>query len=929
VLQRCFASLLAIAVALGFVSAAALAQPAGTATLAGTVHTQAGDPLPGVTVHLSGPATATTTTDATGGFSLSVPPGVYQIDFNKPGYVPSQTSSLPLVAGPNATLTVTLGQASLESLRTIGSTSTVTRGSGLTLNTSAAQQEFVSAQQFQNVGNPQINDVLQESPDVTIEHMGSQPDTTIIVGGVQPYETQVLIDGHPIALGQYGVFSSQYFPSWLLGGVEVQSGPGNTTPFANLAVGGTANLLTAGFTQRSMASLEQGIDEYGAEFTHLLASGSFNKLQYVIGAGVDGYNGPYFHTQQCDVTAANGGAGDNAPGNYGTTEFCGDASGSFYQKGELLKLKYNFSSATSFEAGFIGAWAGYNPQGTVWGLDLGPTTIYNCIGNEYSANPANGALYCSNPKNAGFFGQTINGISWYPGSNVWNNQTLFDAELRTQIGSNDTLLVRPYIGNLAPEIINGAGEADFPLLYSPIGGTTTYNYAPGATNTPAAIACNNSYGSSTGPGGVPVVTNGQMACWGSIYSTYEIDKLYGTTFSYLHPFGDSLLNLTYDFHGQSTFAYIDSPAGVSVPFSADRYSTISLTANLNMIRNIGVDVGLYDTRFTAIGVEPVSLVDSTLVGFARPITRFDPHLALTFRPTSDVSYRASWGTSTTYPFLGQLSGLATYEPPAQSLGVPYNVGGTLTEKNPGLEPEISTAYDIGVDKRLPGRSLLSLDVQESVVHNVFEQATTNVLYNGLCCEGIFSPINVARLQNELVTLKYTHAPVVGFGYSLSAAAERSVLDGIPASLYSVGVPSFPVNGVQVCGNGVAAPGIETCIPYLKGYADFNYRWPDKTYAHLGVDYEGKNNAYFQPPFELVDLSVNRPISKTVDIHLSVENLLNTNNYLTYLAMPGVGTPLVAGTLGANGQEEQTSFTPSAIPAMPRIVRLSVKLHTGG
>jgi hypothetical protein len=911
VLQRCFALVAACAIAVGLTTQAVFAQPT-TATLSGTVHTAGGDPLPGVTVRLSGPATATTQTDATGAFSLSVSPGVYTIDFAKPGYVPSESSSLPLAAGPNAALTVTMGQVSLSSLRTIGSTSTVSRGSGVAMNTSAAQQEFVSAQQFADLGNPQINDALQESPDVTIQRMGSQPDTTIVVGGVQPYETQVLIDGHPIALGQFGVFSTQYFPSWLLGGVEVQSGPGNTTPFANLAVGGTANLLTWGFTQRTQASLEQGTDNYGAEFTHLIATGSAGKLQYVVGAGVDGYNGPYFHTQQCDVTPAGGGVGDNSPGgNLGTIQFCGDASGSFYQKGELLKLKYNFSSATSFDVGYIGAFAGYHPQGTVWGTDLGQTTIAPCIGGV-----------CSNPNYSQYFGQTINALGWYPGSDVWNNQTLFDAELRTQIGSNDTFLIRPYIGNLAPEIINGAGEADFPIMYSPVGGAANPNYGAFLT------ACGNAYGGTTNPAGGTTVVNGQVACYGSVYSTYEIDKLYGSTFTYLHPFGDSLLNLTYDFHGQSTFAYIDNPAGVSVPFSTDRYSTLSLTGNLNFIRNLGIDVGLYDTRFTAIGVEPVSDTDSTLIGFERTITRFDPHIALTLRPTNDISYRASWGTSTTFPFLGQLSGLATYEPPAASLGVPYEVGGTLTEKNPALDPEVASEFDLGVDKRLPGRSLLSLDLQAEVIHNVFEQSTTNILYNGNCCEGIFAPINVGRLQNELVTLKYSHAPVVGFGYSIAAATERSVLNGIPSNIYSPGVASFPVNGVQVCGNGVAAPGIETCIPYLKGYADLNYRFYDKTYLHLGVDYEGKNNSYFQPPFALVDFSATRPITKTAEIQLSVENLLNTNNYLTYLAMPNVGTPLVAGTVNAAGQEEQTSYTPAAISALPRIVRLSVKLHVG-
>jgi hypothetical protein len=99
----------------------------------------------------------------------------------------------------------------LSSLRTIGSITSTSRGGGA-INTGAASSSFVSAQAFANVANPQINDVLQRVPDVTLQHMGSQPDVSIVLGGVQPYETQVLIDGHPLALGQFGVWTSQYFP---------------------------------------------------------------------------------------------------------------------------------------------------------------------------------------------------------------------------------------------------------------------------------------------------------------------------------------------------------------------------------------------------------------------------------------------------------------------------------------------------------------------------------------------------------------------------------------------------------------------------------------------------------------------------------------------------------------------------------------------
>ncbi len=147
------------------------------------------------------------------------------------------------------------------------------------------------------------------------------------------------------------------------------------------------------------------------------------------------------------------------------------------------------------------------------------------------------------------------------------------------------------------------------------------------------------------------------------------------------------------------------------------------------MRNLGIDVGLYDTRYTVVGVKPISLTNANLVGFERTISHFDPHVALTLRPTNDISYRAAFGTSTTFPYVGQLSGLATYEQPAQSLGI-YALGGSLTEKNANLAPEVSIAYDLGVDKRFRNGSVLTVDLLESVIHDVFEELTSSVPANG-------------------------------------------------------------------------------------------------------------------------------------------------------------------------------------------------------
>jgi hypothetical protein len=229
--------------------ASAVVAQAATGTLTGTVTTVGGATVPGATITVSGRSTSSATSDANGAFSLVVAPGLYSVSVSKAGYRTSSVSDMSVAQGTTQPLTVTLSALDLSSLRTIGSVQS-SRG-GAAINTSAAQINVVSAQQFANYATPQINDILQRIPDVVIQKLGTQQDQSIVIGGLQPYETQVLIDGHPIALGQYGVWFTQYFPSFLLGSVETQSGPANTTPFANIAVGGTANLLTPAFTTKT------------------------------------------------------------------------------------------------------------------------------------------------------------------------------------------------------------------------------------------------------------------------------------------------------------------------------------------------------------------------------------------------------------------------------------------------------------------------------------------------------------------------------------------------------------------------------------------------------------------------------------------------------------------------------------------------------
>jgi len=906
--QRWVSAFVAALIGTVLVVAPVAAQTASGSTLvlSGTVRNSAGANVPAATVRATGPTVASATTDANGAFSLTLPPGVYRIDVTKGGYNPASLSDVAIAAGSNAPLAITLAQADLSSLQTIGHVATGSRASGSTINTGSAASGYLSSQAFADLGTPQLIDVLQHLPDVNVQHMGSQQDTSIIVNGAQPYETQVLLDGHPIGIGQYGVFLAQYFPTYLLGGVETQSGPGNTTPFANIAVGGTVNLTTPAFTKATTAEVTVGTDQYFSQYSNLIATGSAGHLEYVVGAGTGSYNGPYYETPHCIVTPANGGAGDNMPGNTGVIASCGDSSGSFFNKGELLKLHYDFTPTTSLEAEYVGSFGGYTPQGTAWGVSLGPTTIVGCL---------KGTDICNNPAYNSAIGSTIAGYAWYPGAQVYSNQDFYDATLRTAIG-NDSFLIRPYLAQLEPETYLDVNQSAYPEYFGPQGATDPTT-GPGAT---FEKTCSSSYYDTTSPSGATVVKDGQLECFGSPYATAETDKLYGSTFTYIHPFGDSVLNFSYDFHATNTFAFLNDPANIVVPQgSTTRYSTFSLTSDLHLIRNLGINVGLYDTHWDAIGTEVDLAGDQS--GFRNDVTRFDPHLALVFRPTNNLSYRASYGTSTTFPFIGELSGVASYEQPASTLPPQYAQGGILTNKSPNLLPETAIEYGLGADYRLKNNSVLSLDLQDNVIHDVFEDLTTTGVASNGFPEGIITPENVARLGSQLATLRYAYVPRHGLGYSLSATADRAILTGVPLSVGSIQIPA---NNVQICGNGTQNPGIPTCIPYLKGYERTTYTWADGTFMALGVDYEGKNNTYFQPPFALVDFTYRHPVTKQIDLQVGVENLLNTNNYGQYLSIPNGGTPIVAD----NPNGTQTSFVPTEVSAPPRLIRIQLRYHFG-
>ena len=863
---------------------AALAQ-AETGALNGTVRSVNGTPVAGAQIVVSGPATRQTASDASGKFTIApIPVGIYRVDVNKGGYVSASTDDVAVLAGSTVPLQIVLQQADLSSLRTIARVVSSARSS---INTGAAALSVASRQEFTNLASPLINDVVQRIPGTVVEHGSSSPNTSLSLGGSQGYETQVMLDGHPLSAGRYGVWFSQFFNSFLVQNVETEIGPGNTTPFAGMAVGGTANILTLGYTAKPSVEFTTGFDSYGSQYSNLTTSSRAGKLSYVFGAGYNGENRKYVGTSGCIIDPVNKGTW-NTPGAVGAIQYCGDLSAPQFSKGELLKTRWDFSPSTSLEIAYIGSQGGYQPQATNYGVSAGPITIVQCVT----------ATHCTNPTFAGYVGQTINGYFMYPGSNVYNNQPFFEAQFRTALGNN-TLLIRPYAGNIS-RIIDGKGETGYPSFWYP-------SSLPPTT-------CTRAFG-AVGP-----TVNGYTNCLNTIFSVLESDKLKGGTLSFIHPMGTGEITGTYDYHSDETFAYYNTPGNVAVPDTTAKYNTLSLTGEFPVSQRLTLKAGAYQTIWNLSGTQtgPFVTVNGktivTTIPLQRTVSRFDPHVALIFAPAAGESFRISAGTSTTFPYASQVSGRSLYTPPSGTGGG----SGSLTQKNPGLNPEHATEFDLGMDKRFGDGTILSLDLASTNISNVFETVSSPPTPPNPLYAVVYQPVNAANLSSQMVMLTVRRQPARGWGFYATGTLARSIPTGIPITSSSFSVPA---NGVQQCSDG----GSAVCIPYFKGYGSLSYTTGDGSFVSLGADVEGKNNTYFQPPFTVFDLVARRAVSKAVDVQLSTYNLFNSNTY-SGLVTPNAGVPI----LGQNASGQYGNYVGSLpfplIPVQPRTVRLQFSFH---
>jgi hypothetical protein len=1014
-IRAALASLVSWTLLVGPVSAATnqattVAQAAQAGTITGQVTTEGGAGLSGASVLLEGAGQRqTTTSDDSGNFTFSAPPGLYTITVVKGGY---QTGSndVTVASGTSVSVNVGLTQASLNNLNTIGRTSSSGGGNAAKFNISANQTQTLTQQQLLVRQTPDLVNLLQELPGVTIPRATSNPNQSFIIRGLR-YETKVTIDGHPISSSTLGTFLTNYTAASIFGGVDVLQGAGLNGPLSGEAGAGLVNLRTPDFAAKDGGFIQGGLDSYqGSIYTAIANVNLFNnKLQFVFGRAFSGYRGPTYDHQEPNValgTSLPFGTGAPAPNiTNGTIQYISDFSDTYALNAELAKMRFNFSDATSLAFEFLGLQGGFNPQGGAYGQFVGYMTVPQCVNAGVAASGAacTATSTYNSPGAQYLIGQTgVPVYGFFPGSAVSYNQPNFNADFKTTF-KNDTILFRPYSAYIN-RLIDGTQEVAVP------GQKSTWSEVTNSAN------CNVVYLAPTGPAGAtgpcyaantpPVsayVTNPQVShdfattatplvctpttpCYttqtiesnagsygfGTPYTTLELDRLFGYTFNYIHPVGANTYNLSFDhyyddsesfFNDASTLlpgctfvllASANTPgtAGyqpncpfatlqaspINVPETFASVSSLGISAQLALTSKLEFDVGGYFTHYLinaqqenpaviapylATGRQtaaPVSLINST-----NAAAHFDPHFGLLFRPTKDLVFRFTGGSSMTIPYSGLVSGFPNYNQGSTST--------TITSPNFTLLPEEVVSLDIGSDLRLPGGTVLSGDLYNTVVHNPWISTKVQQCNSIATCAVYFGPnlettnagytsqtFNGAQQYAQGFEISATNEPKVGFGYRLNTSFERLYYLQTPSAFFASPEVFFNGNQFQQIGS------TSTSVPYAKGYGEVQYAGANKSLFRVGADYEGNNNEYNIPAFFIFDAGakVNTGFHDVM-VGLTVENLiLNPIGNLLARGVEYAGLEPVAATASPGGYTYSTgTFNSAQVSPGPITFRMTL------
>lgn len=906
-----------------------------TGSVTGTVVDGNGTPVANAIVSVEG-ARGQARTGSDGTFAVSgITPGNYAVVVSRSGFDTARVAGIAVVGGAPTNLRVTLAQSSFSSLRVIGQTSTTASGRSQ-INTTPSSVAVITSQVFEDRGEPQIVDVLNQTPGIITTHIeanGASEGTqqAVMIRGGLPYETESLIDGHPLSIGASGEYNPILLNPGVLQEVEVVKGPGSFGTEINSAINGTVNYITLQPTRTPQQSFDIGSDQYGGITTTLRATGSIPShfVDYAFAYSTNGTTGPLHNFEVPSSTTtfdylgatpysingqqiagpttsfvpANTPQYAGYPGEIRLSQplyFCCSAlNTAFHQDSELAKIRLNLSQQTALTLSFLGGQAEYdsNATGLAAFTGLGIQFFDFIPPAGYTGSVGAGA----NPvfdDNAGLISTT-------------SSQTgLYQAELRTGIGQY-TVLARLY-SSYETDLSVSPGESTLGLQawggvpLCPVGDVAT---AAGGCNLPSGAA---------GPAPTMTFFNGQKVTIGGTGGDPNLqvnqDHSHGYSLEIDRPVGDNTYSVSFDRSNHDSTEFLDAPLDVIdsyqlSPGSGQQFTTIKGEAQVAVAKNVSVTLGEYLIDYAShyTGDGGLTFSDSS--------HHYDaPRLAVLARPNADTSLRFSMGASIAPPYISLLS--APGGSPVPNIpGAPTYY--TENVNNGNISPETAFGYDLGIDRRLASRVAFTADVYMTDLRNLFlDETYQNGTYTatGGGAVGQTAPLYITETANlgharyEGIEAAIVSDPLVGFGYRIQGSLMRAFAYDIPNSLYATTSGPYTTNlavvpNINFQPTGIGFNGVEDIaagagrVPYSQGYAEISYRTKHGAYANLGVTYYGSNNSYNNPAFGVVSSTIRVPVSKSSSIQLSIFNLTNAYAQPYFNFFGGIPVPLVNGSHG--------------------------------
>lgn len=260
-----------------FPVAIVFAAAVGCCSVSGTVHTVSGAPLVGARTELQGTVTRTASSDSSGRFAVTVPPGTYRVVTTAKGFAPLAVSA---DVEADAKIDFSLEPLDSPKLRQIG---TVTVDGRLTPVQGTIPAVTITRADLDRLGDDRVIDALQDVPSTTFTRPDGGAASAIAVvslRGPDPSESLAALDGQLLNDGNTGDLDMSRLPSAAFSAIDVTEGLGPEDSNGSNTFGGAINFVSLRPTKDPHFGLSFSGGSFGQSESWLNATGTTGRLGY-------------------------------------------------------------------------------------------------------------------------------------------------------------------------------------------------------------------------------------------------------------------------------------------------------------------------------------------------------------------------------------------------------------------------------------------------------------------------------------------------------------------------------------------------------------------------------------------------------------------------------------------------------------------------